>query len=353
MKSILLASASIVAFAGAAAAEVTFSGSAELGYNDTDIDADGNDSVAGFYSDLDLTVTLSQTLDNGLTVGAAFAISDVFDGSMDSNDYELFVTSDNAGLYFGDTEHAAIGHWSEAGDMAQDNFNEVDGETVLRGDMTFGSVSASVSYALFDSAGAAVTDDINNMGVGVTADLGSFTVMLAYQEEGDDGAYDGVTGEQVLGLAASASLGGADLTFAYADNSTTGENSIGLGVSYPAGPVTISAAYVVESDAALDDYWEIGAAYAQGPVTASVSFDSTDDWSLEGSYDVGNGLVVYAGMVDAGDDLYIGGAYDLGGGASLLVSYADDGDGDEADGDDDIGANDYQVGTTVEVSFEF
>ena len=34
MKSILLASASVFAFAGAAAAEVSFSGSAALGYND-------------------------------------------------------------------------------------------------------------------------------------------------------------------------------------------------------------------------------------------------------------------------------------------------------------------------------
>ena len=56
---------------------------------------------------------------------------------------------------------------------------------------------------------------------------------------------------------------------------------------------------------------------------------------------------------DGHDDYYVGGQYDLGSGASLLVSYAVDDDGDEADGDDDIGAQGYQVGTTVELSFEF
>ncbi len=60
MKRILLTSTALVAFAGAAAADVTWSGTAGLGYND-DIDD-------GFYVDGDLDVTMSQELDNGVTV---------------------------------------------------------------------------------------------------------------------------------------------------------------------------------------------------------------------------------------------------------------------------------------------
>ena len=66
---------------------------------------------------------------------------------------------------------------------------------------------------------------------------------------------------------------------------------------------------------------------------------------------MGNGLVAYAGIVDAGDDYYVGGAYDLGGGASFYASYVED--GGTLNGDNEIGANDYAAGTTVGVSFEF
>ncbi len=56
MKQLLLASASVFAFAGAAAAEVTFAGTATLGYNDDDILAISDDNV-GFYWDATVAVT--------------------------------------------------------------------------------------------------------------------------------------------------------------------------------------------------------------------------------------------------------------------------------------------------------
>lgn len=132
MKSILLASASIVAFAGAAAAEITFSGSAELGYNDTDIDdAIVDDDHVGFYGDLDLTIGFSQELDNGLTASASIDLEDLA-GGQDSGEenggvlggvdgetvieYELSLTSETAGLYYGDTSFAAENLWDSAGD---------------------------------------------------------------------------------------------------------------------------------------------------------------------------------------------------------------------------------------------
>ncbi len=53
-----------------------------------------------------------------------------------------------------------------------------------------------------------------------------------------------------------------------------------------------------------------------------------------------------------GDAFYVAGEYDLGSGAMLLVSYAEANDAGFA-GDDEVGAPEYQVGTTVEVSFKF
>lgn len=63
--------------------------------------------------------------------------------------------------------------------------------------------------------------------------------------------------------------------------------------------------------------------------------------------------MVYAGYLteDGTEDrYYVAGEYDLGGGASLLFSYVED----ESNVDEDeVGANEYQRGTTVEVAFEF
>ena len=101
-------------------------------------------------------------------------------------------------------------------------------------------------------------------------------------------------------------------------------------------------------------------AYEQGPVSVTFDYESEngdDDYGLEGAYDVGNGLVLFAGYVfeeNGGADndaYYVGGEYDLGSGAELIVSYADD-DNDHSF-EDEIGAQEYQEGTTVEVSFEF
>lgn len=348
MKSILLTSTALVAFAGAAAAEITFGGEATLGNNDT-INLAAGETESGFYWDATVTVTMSQELDNGLTASATFDIDVIDTGlglDLESGGYVLSLTSDTAGIFFGDTEHAAITHWADAGSMDADNFNEVDGETVLRGDITFGGVDASVSYAYNYTL-----DELDAMSVGLSGTFGSVTVSAAYQEDAPAGA--GITGHEVFGISAGMSFAGADVTVAYASNTTTGEDSTGIAVAYPVGPVTLEASYVMESvDAGTtEDNWDISAAYAAGAVSVTVATDESEDWSIEGSYDVGNGLMVYAGLADGGEDTYIAGTYDLGGGASILVSYADDADLDNSD--DEVGDPEYQVGTTVEISFEF
>lgn len=375
MKNILLASTAIVAFAGAAAAEghigVTFSGSAELGFNsDNELVPSAEDNNAGFYSDLDITAGLAAELDNGLTAAASINLDDLTDignaedGTENGLDYELSLTSATSGLYYGDTNFAAQNVWVSAGDMEADGFSEADGEEALRAELTFGNVSTQMSYALADSAGVRNTgDDIQQLSLGVSADFGNVNVVAAYQEAFsnavDGAAYVAANGDmtdaEIFGISVGTSFSGADIRLAYADNSTAGDDSIGVSVAYPFGPVTATAYYVAESQAAGDN-WGINVAYENGPV--AVALDYQDDQGtakvgLEGSYDIGNGLVVYAGYLteDATDDrFYVAGGYDLGSGAALLVSYAEDAsDVDE----DEIGAGEYQRGTTVEISFEF
>ncbi|WP_108814414.1 porin [Loktanella sp. Alg231-35] len=372
MKSILLTTTAIVAFAGAAAADghagVSFGGDASLGYND-----DSTFGEDGFFWGADLDVTMSATLDNGLTATASFEFDIVDDTNGQatvSDSYVLSLESENAGLFFGDTGFAAETRWSGAGDMEADGFSEADGENVLRGDVTVGSVDASVSYAISDAAGVLVSDtagadgETDQLSIGASSDLGQFSVTAAYQEEADavfGAAANAANGDynvsEVFGIAVGASFGGADITVAYASNETADTSSTGIQVAYPFGPVTATVYYVSEDDATDEDNYGLNVAYSDGPIAVTADYDydqGTDKWNLDGSYDVGNGLTLLAGMQNENEgddaDYYVAGTYDLGGGAELLVSYGEDDDGDQTD---EIGGGDYLPGTTVELSFAF
>ncbi len=361
MKRILLASASIVAFAGAAAAEVSFGGEATLGYNDTDTISDADDDM-GFYWDLQLATTLSQELDNGLTAAATFEF-DVADNDLgmelEADSYVLSLTSETAGLFFGDTGMAADRHFVNAGDMAHDNFSETDGERVIRGDFMAYGVDASVSYLVddvTDDAAAGEGDTLDQLSIGAAAEFGMFSMTAGYQEEEND--YTGIVGDdlntdEIAAVSASAAFAGADITLAYARNMTDEEDSTGIEVAYPLGPVTVGAYYVVESGD-NDDTYEVSLDYVSGPITVATYYQHEqagfDDWAIEGQYDIGNGMIVLAGVADAGDDYYVAGTMELGGGAQLLASYADDSDDDS---EDEVGDPEYQDGATVEISFEF
>jgi predicted porin len=342
MKKILLASVALTAFAGAAAAEVSFSGSATLGYNSEDltgVTVGGtaiDDNEAGFYADLAIEAAVSQTLDNGVTVSASVDLADLDDTTAAAADYTLTIATDTASLVYGDTEFAAADAWAEAGD-ADLTFSEVDAETVLKASVNYGGAAIAVSTEVAEGA---VANELTNTQVGVTATAGSVDLTVGYQEDGG-----------VFGISGATVVGGANVAVSYISNDAN-DSSTGVGVSYPMGAVTVAASYSVEEVAGVagDDNWDISVAYAEGDVAVKYATNESDAWSLEGSYVVGNGLTVNAGAADGGDTTYMAGTYDLGGGAALLVSFVNT---DAQNVDDEYGAPDYQEGTTVELSFAF
>ena len=377
MKSILLTTSALVAFAGAAAADghaandgVKFSGSASLGYNDTAAASgaaftsyaeDSTTAVAGaartsskgFYWDADVKVSMSKALDNGLTAAASVGVDLATEGAtvasqaLSAADFALSLTSETGSLYFGDTQHAAKNVWSAVGSMDQDTFRTQDGEAVLRGEAKFGGIEAQVSTGV-----KTASNEADGLSVGLKAAFGSVNASLAYQKANTlavDGNDNGLaTRDEIMGVRLGTSIAGADIAVGYASNQTTSNNSTGISLSYPVGPVTLAASYVDESAGQAN--WDVSAEYKAGAITAKLSTDESDDYAVEGSYDLGNGMMVFAGVSDGGQDKYIGGTYALGGGASILMSYADDGDNDAGD---EVGAKDYKNGTTVAVSFTF
>ncbi|NCO86689.1 MAG: porin [Rhodobacterales bacterium] len=340
MKSILLASASVIAFAGAAAAEVSFGGSATLGYND--------DINNGIYWEGDLSVSLSQELDNGLTAAASFGLNitadDLTGDTVTSEDFAISLTSESAGLHFGVVDTATQRLWSAPDGMAADVFAEEGdwGDAQLRGDITYGGVDASISYGV--AAGELV-----GLQVAATATFGNFNLGAAYQDADSNAAAGAVSGTDSFGVSLGTSFSGADVTLAYVDNGD--DTSIGIGASYPVGPVTVGAYYAVNDPS--DDAWGLTADYASGPLTVSAFYDvvGTDGvFGVEGSYDVGNNITALFGVIDNGDAYYVAANVDMGGGASLLVSYAQD-DNDPAN--DAIGDPEYLHGITAEVGLSF
>ncbi len=469
MKSILLASVAMVGFAGIAVAQdsetfettdgVSFSGTATFGYNDTDwdgprtveVDKDGNeipgteekndeDDNVGFYWESDLELDLTRSLDNGLRAGVGFSIDLADDnegdgqgGALTSSGFVLFLESDDAGIFLGDTSFAAEKYWPDADvdEMAGDGFSEQDGEFVLRGDVIdYGGVNASLSYVLADTngvrpgTGSEVTkttdkdgnitrtqtdtfgSGIDQLSLGASFEWGGYTFGVAYQDESDaanrkgsgddvpgdggssdepavDGrysAYDDFVTDQIFGIGAKANIAGFDGAIAYANNMTWEHTSLGILVNYPIGPIGARAYYVmedgplscestdVEDNPKTDkdeaqiaqnnaecgiDSWGLGFTYENGPVSLEAIYKETSgevDSVLEGTYDVGNGFMVWAGLVSAGDDYYVAATQDLGGGAQLLVSYGVDDDSSE---EDEIGNPEIQEGATVELTLAF
>jgi hypothetical protein len=368
MKSILLTTTAIVAFAGAAVADghagISFAGEAELGNND--------DVENGFFWSADVDTTMTAALDNGVTATATFGLGiaeNNLGDTVTSSDYVLEVSTDNAALRFGDVDPVAEANFSNVdGEIVGFNDQDVhldsvaDGgvgfEGILMGEVTASGVTGMISFGVEADAanGEASEDDIDAMQVFVGATFGSVDLQVAYQDEfaGADAVY---------GISAGTSVAGADLDVSYMDDGTN--SSLGLGASYPVGPVVLGGYYSV-NDGAEDNYG-VSADYSDGPIAVNAFYDfeggatdadgdDTTEIGIEGSYDIGNGIAANAGYIStdaAGTETaayYVAGTYDLGGGAELLVSYAED----EANAvNDEIGDPEYNHGTTVAVSFSF
>ncbi|MCX7301473.1 MAG: hypothetical protein NTX73_14085 [Rhodobacterales bacterium] len=417
MKRILLASVATVAFAGAAAAEVTFGADATLGFNNSEV----GDNF-GFYWSADLNLGFNSELDNGLTAGGSLTIelsNDNLGQTLETGDFEFYIVSDNSGLYFGDTAFAAETQWGFAGSLIADVFSEQDNEVVLRGDYTFGDNSFSLSGNLADGAedfqvpatdtepgslragNVRAPDFIDQLSFGASGQYAAFTYSFAYQEEsaafcatGEDSGFDDADGNPILcennsvpqdqgvysayddfntsnvwGATVGTVFSGFNIDLAYVQNISTDQNNLGIAVGYTIGDLQLDAYYSINNNPNLPEYndfgdnWGVAAAYESGAILVEASYETDqfadEDWGIDAAYDIGNGFIVAAGVDDNGDSYYVAGLIDLAGeddlGASVGISYAVDDSYDPAEdaGDDEIGKFDLQEGLTAEVTFNF
>lgn len=344
MKSILLTSTAIVAFAGAAAADghatangIVLTGEASAEYN----------TETGYSTAVEMTATATANLDNGLVASASITFDPTASGDDQVTAGSISLSSDNASLTFGTGMDAAVftavGDDYDIGQIAEE---ELDG---IIGTYSMGETTLYVSTAI--SEGGTESDLLE---VGVTTSAGGWD--LAF----------GATGEGEFAATAEGTVGGADLNFGFASN-----DEWDVGVAYTVGAVTASAstdeadawtvglaydggAYNAGFEYNADESWEVTAGYAAGGITVDAEYTSAEVLTLGATYDVGSGLTVGAGMInDSVADSTISYAfadYDLGNGASAYIDYTD-----AAAELEEVGPSerDIAAGTTVGVSFTF
>lgn len=318
MKSILLTTTALVAFAGAAFADghsaVSFSGAASV----------ENNSLGGFNTDADLDAKMSANLDNGLTVSTTISFDTANYAGEATKAGSLTLSSETASLTFGNDITSAS--FSAVGDTI--GFG--DGEDGIKGviaSFTAGDATVFVSAPIADGATEIPSDSLE---FGVKAAVNGLTVGFATANSDFVG--------KVSGTAAGA-------TVTVAAGTVADVNRWDATVAYPVGAVTI--AYTADDST----NWEASAAYAADGLSAKATYASASEaYKVEGSYDMGNGVVVNAGYLGATEETYIGGTYALGGGASFYASYVIS---DTATASSEIGGPDYAGGTTVGLSFKF
>lgn len=316
MKKTLLLSTALVAFAGMAAADIALSGRAEMGVFGSSADDDDLD----FFTDVDVTFTMSGETDGGLSFGASIDLDEVgsaesveltddddniipnpaiVDGATNNNDDDggatFFISGGFGTLTMGDTDGALdwaltdAGNIKNGGSIADDETEHAgyfgayhDGvydNQIARYDYSFGDFGVAISAEMDDSD----TDDDRDtgyaIGVNYSADLGG-TVLnagLGYQQV-DLGADDGDS-EEIIGVSLGADFAmGLSAGLTYVDGDVLGQEDsshIGVGIGYTTGALTLHANY------------------------GQFDFDEADiqpsGFGLSAAYDLGGGAVLHAG----------------------------------------------------------
>jgi outer membrane protein OmpU len=305
MKKILLTSTALVAFAGAAAADVAITGYAEMGLM-------GGDAVTTtqFFTDIDVTFSMSGETDNGLTFGAAIDIDEASGAATNNNADDggvaMFISGNFGTLTLGDTDGALdwamtdIGNIRNPGSIADDETahaayigsyldGRYDGQ-ILRYNYSFGDFGVAVSVEQDDMG---VLDDGFAVGFKYSMDMGGVGIDfgLGYQEVSLITAVDlDALGLSVVGNFGDFSAGINYVEFSSDDLSEDGDY-LGFGVGYSANGLSVHANYA-EAEASTGDEvdgfglavaYDLGGGasikggYGSGTVNSDPSFDT---WSL-------------------------------------------------------------------------
>ncbi len=299
MKNVLLASTALVAFTGAAVADVALSGRAEMGIFESDTVAGGVQELQ-FFTDIDVTFTMSGETDGGLTFGASVDLDEGGAGAAavannaDDGGATIFISGGFGTVTMGDTDGALDWALTEAGNVGNPG-SLADDETS----------HAGYNGSYLDGNGGTGTNDGQILRWDYS--MGAFGVAVSAEQNNNGTTAAGNTGDIgfAVGLKYTADLGGTAVKFGvgYQDN---GNNSDVVGISVDASLGNGLSAGVVYSDweieGVADEHFGIGLGYSMGALSLHANygeFDSGNDgFGIAAAYDLGGGAVVHFGYGD-------------------------------------------------------
>ncbi|MCG7494081.1 porin [Thalassobius sp. Cn5-15] len=263
MKKILFATTALVATAGVAAAEISFSGSANFGAT-----YDGDNTA--IENEIDFNIEGTGETDGGVSFGASLDIDGGFDTEEATQDSQAEVSSPEvfvsvAGLTVTVGSSDAANDNEGLSDIGFDGLG-VDDVAEISGN---GSTSVLVEYSLGDIA------------VSASVETGSVA--------GDDWA-----------LGATGSFG--DISFAAGYGEADKEDEYNLYVGYSMGAIAVGVQYSETDD---NTGYGLQASYTQGDLTVTGLFasnDNDDAYGIGASYSLGGGAAVAGGIAEVADE---------------------------------------------------
>ena len=228
MRKILLASTAIVALTSvsAMATDITISGSSSLILSDNSTNTNGGGNID---SEMDMSVSFSNTMDNGLTAGMSFGLDENIGGGFDGLNWTLAgdfgtlkvspdATSANYVAAMDDTGNYA----GEGMDIAADIF----------GSATGGGTTIGLSLPAVSGVAIALEAGQDHFGAGATVGVGPATINVAQMKSSTED-----------GSSASVELGFGAITIGYEQNkieaASETEGTI-MGAKYVMGATTIA-----------------------------------------------------------------------------------------------------------------
>jgi hypothetical protein len=286
-------------------ADVTWSGSASLGYND------GTGVMAeGINTDIDLDVTMSNA------GGYSASISAAMEGGGAITGEDIAITTPVVSINYGEVVEAANSAYSDTDGLAGLGSDEFTGSgaAVLISASTGGMTVGFSDDSSVDGSGSSF---------GISGDLGG--VSFGIGSKGDD-----------WGISASGSAMGGSISVASEEVAST--SATGVSLTMPLGDMSLTVS------ATDGDFWGASVSTALAGATISAGTDSNDDTQFGLSTTIAGGFGLAADFdTDNGTELAL--TYALSDSATLSVSYNEDLDADDDD--------DYEPGTEAKLAFTF
>lgn len=303
MKRVLFTTTALVALSGAAYADVNWSGSASLQYND----GSNGGPAEGINSTIELGLSMSNS--GGFTASVSADMEE--GGSITGSDVDI--TTPIASIHYGEIVEAANSAYSATDGLEGVGADDLTNAVLLQASTGGMTVGFSDSRALDGSASS----------FGISGSLGGVSFGIGSKD--DD-----------YGISASGNaLGG---TISVASEEVAGVAKTGVSLTVPLGDLSLTVS------AADDEFWGASVSTSLAGATLSAGTDSNEDTQVGISTTLAGGFGLAADF-DTGNGTELQLSYSLSDSATVTVSYNEDKDRDDDD--------DYTPGTQAQISFNF